>query len=175
MLCLCSPKIKETNEPGYEEVERPQQAFDHYESLHYNSVQIEPPYATVDRGGEDEEEEKAADSTNDNCLTVNNNNTVLVGAIYAQVVKPKRTTTTAATAAAAASPTSIDVFEAEDSHQVLPPSLSAVTVDNSEDNNQDFSVSSSRNTTIIRINATDNRSTFRYFSDDDTFGVPEQV
>lgn len=153
-------------------MERPQQAFDHYESLHYNSVQIEPPYATVDRGGEDEEEEKAADSTNDNCLTVNNNNTVLVGAIYAQVVKPKRTTTTAATAAAAASPTSIDVFETEDSHQVLPPSLSAVTVDNSEDNNQDFSVSSSRNTTIIRINATDN---FRYFSDDDTFGVPEQV
>lgn len=155
-------------------MERPQQAFDHYESLHYNSVQIEPPYATVDRGGEDdEEEEKAADSTNDNCLTVNNNNTVLVGAIYAQVVKPKRTTTTAATAAA--SPTSIDVLEAEDSHQVLPPSLNAVTVDNSEDNNQDFSVSSSRNTTIIRINATDNRSTFRYFSDDDTFGVPEQV
>lgn len=38
---------------------------------------------------------------------------------------------------------------------------------------EDHSVGSSKNTTIIRI--TDGRPAFRFYSGDDTFGVPEQV
>ncbi len=45
-------------------------------------------------------------------------------------------------------------------------------------NEPDYSVSSSRNTTIIRISgdpAAPHRPTFRYFDADDALGVPEQV
>lgn len=153
-----------------------------YESLNYNSVHSrnEPPYATVDRGDPGDEGGDDGSShlplptaaTGDVTETVNNN-TVVDGAIYAQVVKPKKTTTPVATALSTA-PVVVPVGDGneEDTTAQPPPSLAAVMIDS--DGHQDFSVSSSRNTTIIRIN-TDSRTAFRYFSDDDAFGVPEQV
>ena len=170
-IILFSADIKESSEPGYEEVERSLQSFDrrdpNYESLHYNEYNTghtftEPPYATVDRVDPPEEpsELPPAAARPDIQQEPSNNNNSVGAAIYAQVVKPKRAAGTVLVTSPAA----------EGDHLETPTNRTVVDLEN----HQDFSVSSSRNTTIIRI--TDNRPAFRYYSnDDDTFGVPEQV
>ena len=82
----------------------------------------------------------------DQSTTINNN--IDVAPLYAQVTKPKTKTSTG------------DLIDAVHSEAL-------------EKNEQDLSVSSSRNTTIIRI--TDSTPAFHYFPDDESLGIPEQV
>lgn len=134
-------------------MELPTQVFarqdPNYESLHYSVHEIvpDPPYASITaRDNEGATDEIIAEP-------VVNNNTVDVP-VYAQVVKSKRATVQASSAAADEHP-----------EVTFQPTMTVET--------QDFSVSSSKNTTIIRI--TDSSASFRFFADQDSFGVPEQV
>ena len=164
MFCLFrSPRISESNEPGYEEVELAAKGFSrgdpNYESLHYTDdlhytlhtdSLTEPPYDKVDKdedlGDEGSEPGQSSGQMEDELAAV---------PLYAQVVKTKRP--------AALSPSTDGAEE-----MVSPVEVTIVQEE------QDYSVSSSKNTTIIRI-STDNRPTFCYFSDDDALGIPEQV
>lgn len=164
--------IRESNEPGYEEVELPPTAkFDrqdpNYESLHYavnhqHSVRprSDPPYATVghaDFGADSADFEENEEALEEATTELVNNNTV-GQPVYAQVVKPKRTNLKSAS-----------VF-VEDPIAAGAAATSGVEITHSPD----FSVSSSKNTTIIRI--TDSRPAYRFFTEDaESFGVPEQV
>lgn len=154
----------ESSEPGYEVVALPAQGFNrqdpNYESLHYSvhQITVDPPYASIAARDPDVKEEIEVIQEETTTDLVVNNNTVGIP-VYAQVVKSKRavaqTNLVAVVDCAATTTTEMNPI----------PSRSIQT--------QDFSVSSSKNTTIIRI--TDNRPSVRYFNDDDTFGVPEQV
>lgn len=156
--------VSESSEPGYEIVELPTQGFSrqdpNYESLHYSVHHIiaDPPYASIAaRGSDFREEEVEIIPEETTAELVVNNNTVGIP-VYAQVIKSKR---------AMAESSVVSVVE-------CPPTATDMNSTPSRSvQNQDFSVSSSRNTTIIRI--TDNRPPIRYFTDDDAFGVPEQV
>ena len=147
---LNSSEIVETDEPGYEEVElQHNHGFNrgdpNYESLHYSVHSAsDPPYAQV------EKLDRADESPEGVPETINNNIDIPV---YAQVMKPKRTTSENPIIPLINEPVELNA-------------LRTIHV-----NDQDLSVSSSKNTTIIRI--TDSRS--RYFPDDGTFGTPEQV
>ena len=105
---------------------------------------------------EEEVEEIQEETTTE---LVVNNNTVGIP-VYAQVTKSKRAVAQANIVAVVECPSPVAANESSPT--------SSVNVQT-----QDFSVSSSKNTTIIRI--TDNRPPLCYFTDDDTFGVPEQV
>lgn len=151
------------SEPGYEIVELPRtpgfvRQDPNYESLHYAIHQCpsDPPYASIAAREVDlkQEIEVIPEETTDELVV--NNNTVGIP-VYAQVIKSKRVMAEANAVAVVECPT------ADSSDSVPSKSVQ----------NQDFSVSSSKNTTIIRI--TDNRPPRGYFSDDDAFGVPEQV
>ena len=139
-----------------------------YESLHYavnhqHSVSVrprsDPPYATVghaDDGADSTEENE--ENHEETTAELVNNNTAIGQPVYAQVVKPKRTNLQSAS-----------VF-VEDTTAARAPASSGVEITHSPD----FSVSSSKNTTIIRI--TDSRPAYRFFTEDaESFGVPEQV
>lgn len=162
--------IRESIEPGYEEVELPPTAkFDrsdpNYESLHYAvnhqpSVSVrprsDPPYATVghtDGGSDSADLEESHKNQEETTAELVNNNTV-GQPVYAQVVKPKRTNLKTSS--------------------LLVEDSAAATSGVETTHSPDFSVSSSKNTTIIRI--TDSRPAYRFFTEDaDSFGVPEQV
>lgn len=158
--------MSESSEPGYEIVELPTQGFNrqdpNYESLHYSVHQIasDPPYASIaarDIDLREEEFEEILEETTTELVV--NNNTVGIP-VYAQVTKSKRAVAQSNIVAVVECPPPTATGE------MSPTSPRSV-------HSQDFSVSSSKNTTIIRI--TDNRPPLCYFTDDDTFGVPEQV
>lgn len=143
-------------------MELPTQAFDrqdpNYESLHYSvhSIVPDPPYASIMARESDSNEEETSRATSETVAEpVVNNNTVDVP-VYAQVVKSKRAAVQATSAAPESAPEAEVTFE---------PTMTVQT--------QDYSVSGSKNTTIIRI--TDNSPSYRFFADQDSFGVPEQV
>lgn len=137
-----------------------------YESLHYavhhSHSASDPPYASITVRDVDstkqEEIQVIPEETTDELVV--NNNTVGIP-VYAQVIKSKR---------AMAESNAVAVVDCRPHTPTNPDSVPSMSVQN-----QDFSVGSSRNTTIIRI--TDNRPPppRGYFSDDDAFGVPEQV
>ena len=167
---LSRQRLSESSEPGYEIVElhqNPTTGFSrqdpNYESLHYSvhHVVSDPPYASIAiRDDELKEGELEVMTEETTAELVVNNNTVGIP-VYAQVIKSKR---------AVAQANVVSVVESLPSitDEMVPESPRSLE-------NQDYSVSSSsKNTTIIRI-STDNRPPIHYFSDDDTFGVPEQV
>lgn len=122
----------------------------------------DPPYATVGRvgGGADLEDFEENEENQEETTTEFVNNNSVGQPVYAQVVKPKRANLQSA-AVVLEDPT-------------VASSSSGMEVITNSTHSPDFSVSSSsKNTTIIRI--TDNRPAYRFFTDDEAFGVPEQV
>ena len=145
-----SNEIVESDEPGYEEVELQRHAgFNrgdpNYESLNY-SVHVDVSSDPSDVDPPYARVETLAEECEKLSEGINNN--VVDVPVYAQVMKPKRATNESTTSTSSSPET--DPME-----------------------EQDFSVGSSKNTTIIRI--ADSNSAFHYFPDDDSLGIPEQV